>query len=115
MAVVDWNNRAVVQTTTAIGQHDSPASGEDKTALVMSIRDEPGALNALIQCFASRNIGLTRIESRPSKKKLWEYLFFVDIQGHRDHEDVAAAISEIENKPGSFIKILGSYPVSRKL
>lgn len=74
-----------------IGQHDSPASGEDKTALVMSIRDEPGALNALIQCFASRNIGLTRIESRPSKKKLWEYLFFVDIQGHRDHEDVAAA------------------------
>ncbi|MES0371081.1 MAG: prephenate dehydratase [Mariprofundaceae bacterium] len=98
-----------------IGQHDSPASGEDKTALVMSIRDEPGALNALIQCFASRNIGLTRIESRPSKKKLWEYLFFVDIQGHRDHEDVAAAISEIESKPGSFIKILGSYPVSRKL
>lgn len=98
-----------------IGQHDSPASGEDKTALVMSIRDEPGALNALIQCFASRNIGLTRIESRPSKKKLWEYLFFVDVQGHRDHEDVAAAISEIESKPGSFIKILGSYPVSRKL
>ncbi|MDX8403230.1 MAG: prephenate dehydratase [Mariprofundaceae bacterium] len=98
-----------------IGQHDSPASGEDKTALVMSIRDEPGALNTLIQCFASRNIGLTRIESRPSKKKLWEYLFFVDVQGHRDHEDVAAAISEIENKSGSFIKILGSYPVSRKL
>ncbi len=98
-----------------IGQHDSPASGEDKTALVMSIKDEPGALNSLIQSFASRNIGLTRIESRPSKKRLWEYLFFVDIQGHRDDENVAAAISEIENKPGSFIKVLGSYPVSRKL
>lgn len=98
-----------------IGQHDSPASGEDKTALVMSIKDEPGALHNLIQSFSSRNIGLTRIESRPSKKKLWEYLFFVDIQGHRDNENVAAAIKEIESKPGGFIKILGSYPVSRKL
>ncbi len=98
-----------------IGQHDSPASGEDKTALVMSVKDEPGALHNLIQSFSSRNIGLTRIESRPSKKKLWEYLFFVDIQGHRDHEDVAAAIKEIGDKTGSFIKILGSYPVSRKL
>jgi chorismate mutase/prephenate dehydratase len=98
-----------------IGQHDSTASGEDKTALVMSIKDEPGALNSLIHCFASRGIGLTRIESRPSKKKLWEYLFFVDIQGHRDDEPVAAAIAEVENKAGSFIKVLGSYPVSRKL
>lgn len=98
-----------------IGQHDSPPSGEDKTALVMSIKDEPGALQELIQAFSSRNIGLTRIESRPSKKKLWEYLFFVDIQGHRDSETVAAAIKEIESKPGGFIKILGSYPVSRKL
>jgi len=98
-----------------IGQHDSPESGEDKTALVMSIKDEPGALHNLIQAFASRGIGLTRIESRPSKKKLWEYLFFVDIQGHRDNPDVAAAIREIENKPGGFIKVLGSYPVSRKL
>ena len=98
-----------------IGQHDSPASGEDKTALVMSIKDEPGALQELIQAFSSRNIGLTRIESRPSKKKLWEYLFFVDIQGHRDSENVEAAIKEIESKPGGFIKILGSYPVSRKL
>ena len=98
-----------------IGQHDSPASGEDKTALVMSIKDEPGALQELIQAFSSRHIGLTRIESRPSKKKLWEYLFFVDIQGHRDSENVAAAIKEIDSKPGGFIKILGSYPVSRKL
>jgi len=98
-----------------IGQHDSPVSGEDKTALVMSIKDEPGALNNLINCFASRGIGLTRIESRPSKKRLWEYLFFVDVQGHRDDGPVAAAIAEIEKKTGSFIKVLGSYPVSRKL
>ncbi len=98
-----------------IGQHDSPVSGEDKTSLVMSIRDEPGALHKLIASFAGRNIGLTRIESRPSKKKLWEYVFFADVQGHRDDVAVAEAIDEIQSKPGGFIKVLGSYPVSKPL
>ncbi len=98
-----------------IGQHDSPASGEDKTSLVMSIKDEPGALHTLITSFADRGIGLTRIESRPSKKKLWEYVFFADVQGHRDDAGVAEAIAEIQSKPGGFIKVLGSYPVSRPL
>jgi chorismate mutase/prephenate dehydratase len=97
-----------------IGQHDSPASGEDKTSLVMSIKDEPGVLNQLLAAFAERNIGLTRIESRPSKKKLWEYVFFVDVQGHRDDEAVTAAITDIE-KTGAFVKVLGSYPVSKPL
>jgi len=98
-----------------IGQHDSPASGQDKTALVMSIKDEPGALHHLIEPFARRGIGLTRIESRPSKKKLWEYVFFADVQGHRDDEKVAEVIAEIQAKPGGFIKVLGSYPVSKPL
>ena len=98
-----------------IGQHDSPASGEDKTSLVMSIKDEPGALHTLIASFAERDIGLTRIESRPSKKKLWEYVFFADAQGHRDDANVAGAIAEIQSKPGGFIKVLGSYPVSKPL
>jgi len=98
-----------------IGQHDSPASGEDKTSLVMSIKDEPGALHTLITSFADRGIGLTRIESRPSKKKLWEYVFFADVQGHRDDAGVAEAIAEIQSKPGGFIKVLGSYPVSKPL
>jgi len=98
-----------------IGQHDSPASGEDKTSLVMSIKDEPGALHKLITSFADRGIGLTRIESRPSKKKLWEYVFFADVQGHRDDAGVAESIAEIQSKPGGFIKVLGSYPVSKPL
>jgi len=98
-----------------IGQHDSPASGEDKTSLVMSIKDEPGALHKLISSFAGRGIGLTRIESRPSKKKLWEYVFFADVQGHRDDASVADAIADIQSKPGGFIKVLGSYPVSKPL
>jgi len=98
-----------------IGQHDSPASGEDKTSLVMSIKDEPGALHKLITSFAERDIGLTRIESRPSKKQLWQYVFFADIQGHRDDAEVANAIVEIQSQVGGFIKVLGSYPVSRAL
>ena len=125
-AVVDQSGLQLIQrniedfhdNTTrflVIGQHDSPPSGEDKTSLVMSIKDEPGALHNLIAAFAERGIGLSRIESRPSKKKLWEYVFFVDVAGHRDDAAVAAAIAEIQGKPGGFIKILGSYPVSKPL
>ncbi len=98
-----------------IGRHDSPPSGRDKTALVMSARDRPGALHDLLTPFQRRGIGLTRIESRPSRKKLWEYVFFVDIQGHRQDEDVAAALEEIQALPDSFLKILGSYPVAERL
>ena len=98
-----------------IGKHDSPPSGEDRTALVMSIRDEPGALHTLIRPLAERGIGLTRIESRPSKKKLWEYVFFIDLIGHRDDPAVAEALAEIRAISGTWLKVLGSYPVSRTL
>ena len=98
-----------------IGQHDSPPSGEDKTALVISTKDEPGALHNLIQSFANRGIGLTRVESRPSRKKAWEYVFFIDILGHRDDVMVKAAIDEIQSSDGVTLKVLGSCPVSRKL
>ena len=98
-----------------IGQHDSPPSGEDKTALVISTKDEPGALHNLIQSFAKRDIGLTRVESRPSRKKAWEYVFFIDILGHRDDEAVKEALVEIEAGDGVMLKVLGSCPVSRKL
>ncbi|MDQ6977760.1 MAG: prephenate dehydratase [Ghiorsea sp.] len=98
-----------------IGQHDSPPSGEDKTALVISTKDEPGALHKLIQSFASRDIGLTRIESRPSRKKAWEYVFFIDVLGHRDDVNVKAALEEIQVQDGVMLKVLGSCPISRKL
>lgn len=97
-----------------IGQHDSPPSGEDKTGLVIAMKDVPGALYGLIKPFAERDMGLTRIESRPSKKKLWEYIFFVDVQGHRDDQNMSDAIAEVEAL-GALVKVLGSYPVSRKL
>ncbi|MDQ7012150.1 MAG: prephenate dehydratase [Mariprofundaceae bacterium] len=98
-----------------IGAHDSPPSGEDKTALILSIKDEPGALHALLGPFSKRGIGLSRIASRPSKKKLWEYVFFVDLEGHRTDANVQAALDEVLAMPGGYVKVLGSYPVSRPL
>lgn len=98
-----------------IGQHDSPPSGEDKTALVMSTTDRPGALHDLLEPFHKRHIGLTRIESRPSRRKLWEYVFFADLQGHRTDEAIASALDDIRSLPDSFVKVLGSYPVAERL
>ncbi|MDQ6951722.1 MAG: prephenate dehydratase [Mariprofundales bacterium] len=98
-----------------IGGHDSPPSGEDKTALMLSVRDEPGALYSLIRPFAKRDIGLTRIESRPSRKQLWQYVFFMDIVGHRSDAAVVDALAEIEAMPSALVRVLGSYPVSRPL
>ena len=98
-----------------IGQHDSPPSGKDKTALVMSTTDRPGALHDLLEPFHRRGIGLTRIESRPSRKHLWEYVFFIDLQGHREDAEVAAALADIRKTPDDFLKILGSFPVAERL
>lgn len=98
-----------------IGKHDSPPSGNDKTALILSIKDRPGALHELLAPFAKRRIGLSRIESRPSKKKLWEYVFFVDAQGHRTDANLAAALDEVRALPAAYLKVLGSYPVSIRL
>ncbi|HKJ84142.1 MAG TPA: prephenate dehydratase [Mariprofundaceae bacterium] len=97
-----------------IGQHDSPPSGKDKTALVMSTKDRPGALHDLLAPFHKRGIGLTRIESRPSKKRLWEYVFFLDLLGHREEPDVAAALEDVRALPDSFVKVLGSFPVASR-
>ncbi|MDX8391609.1 MAG: prephenate dehydratase [Mariprofundaceae bacterium] len=98
-----------------IGQHDSPASGRDKTAVVMSTSDRPGALHDLLEPFHRRNIGLTRIESRPSRKNLWEYVFFADLEGHREDSDVAAALADVCAMPDGFVKVLGSFPVAERL
>jgi len=98
-----------------IGQHDSPPSGKDKTALVMSTTDRPGALHDLLEPFHRRGIGLSRIESRPSRKHLWEYVFFIDLHGHREDAGVAAALNDIRKTPDDFLKILGSFPVAERL
>lgn len=83
--------------------------GRDKTSLVISLKDEPGALEKTLRPFGSRGINLSKIESRPSRKKAWDYLFFIDFIGHYEDELVQSALAELEGHC-SFVKWLGSYP-----
>ncbi|MCF6281423.1 MAG: prephenate dehydratase [Candidatus Polarisedimenticolaceae bacterium] len=92
-----------------IGKNDVGPSGHDKTSLLLSSKNESGGLHALLAPLAINGISMTRIESRPSRQGIWEYVFFIDINGHRDDEKVAAALSDLDNK-ASLFKVLGSYP-----
>jgi len=95
-----------------VAQNDSPASGKDKTSIVFSIKDKVGALYDFLAAFKKNGINLTKIESRPSKKKPWDYYFFVDFCGHRSSAAVQKVLKELE-KGCVFVKILGSYPKER--
>lgn len=92
-----------------IGQHDAGRSGVDKTSVVMGAANRPGAMYELLEPLSKYGVSMSRLESRPSRAALWEYLFFVDIEGHREDDAVAAALSELAGK-AAFLKILGSYP-----
>jgi chorismate mutase / prephenate dehydratase len=92
-----------------IGPHSSGVSGADKTSILFSVQDTPGILHEMLGAFRKRNINLSKIESRPSKKGLWKYYFFIDMEGHSTTPKVKEALKEIEKK-ASFVKMLGSYP-----
>jgi prephenate dehydratase len=86
------------------------ATGRDKTSLVIYLdRDRPGALFSILEEFAKHNINLTRIESRPSRKGLGDYYFYIDLEGHVDDNIVEQAISAIKEK-AAMVRVLGSYP-----
>ena len=93
-----------------LGRHIPPPTGNDKTSIVFSIvEDKPGGLYEILGLFANNDINLTKIESRPSKEKLGNYLFFVDLEGHRADELIRYILNIIRSKVG-YIKVLGSYP-----
>jgi chorismate mutase / prephenate dehydratase len=92
-----------------IGGQTPRPSGADKTSIVLSVKDEVGVLHRMLDPFAKNGINLTKIESRPLKQKPWEYLFFLDLEGHIDDARIQRAIKKLE-KSCLFIKILGSYP-----
>jgi chorismate mutase/prephenate dehydratase len=94
-----------------IAQHDAAQSGRDKTSLVMSTRNVPGAMHELLTPLAVNQVSMTRLESRPSRTGLWEYVFYVDIEGHQRDAAVARALAELKQK-ASFLKVLGSYPAA---
>lgn len=93
-----------------IGEEDSAPSGHDRTSILFSIKDKVGALYNMLKPFYDQKINLTKIESRPSKKKAWDYLFFVDFEGHREDAKVKKALVMLDGMC-KYLKILGSYPV----
>ena len=92
-----------------IGREQVPPSGKDKTSLLLSASNKPGALHHLLAPFARHGISMTRIESRPSRRGVWEYVFFVDIEGHAADARVAQALDELRAE-AAMLKVLGSYP-----
>ena len=92
-----------------IGKKVADRSGDDKTSLMFSVKDEVGILYRMLEPFAKRGINLSKIESRPFKKKAWEYIFYLDLIGHISDEAVAAAVQELK-ECCQFVKLLGSYP-----
>lgn len=94
-----------------LSEHDAAPSGRDKTSLILSTRNIPGAMHDLLTPLAENKVSMTRLESRPSRTGLWEYVFYVDIEGHQQDANVARALGELERR-ASFLKNLGSYPAA---
>lgn len=94
-----------------LSKHAVAQSGQDKTSLLVATKNVPGAMLAILEPLALHNVSMTKLESRPSKVGLWEYIFFVDIEGHVLDAKVADAIEAIKQN-ASFVKVLGSYPVA---
>ncbi|OHD63432.1 MAG: hypothetical protein A2176_01955 [Spirochaetes bacterium RBG_13_51_14] len=93
-----------------IGSRSGGPTGNDKTSIVCAVKDKPGALLGILRPFSDAGINMTRIESRPDKKKMWEYIFFIDFLGHMNDDIVNKALNKIKSET-IFLKILGSYPV----
>ena len=92
-----------------IGEKACPATGDDRTSLLFSIKDQPGSLVKALQAFEDCAINMSKIESRPSKQQDWEYYFYVDLAGHSDDDAIKAAIDKL-SQHCSMVKVLGSYP-----
>jgi len=92
-----------------IGKRVTPASGDDKTSLLISTQNRAGALLGILEPFAKHKISMNRIESRPSRRGAWNYVFFVDIDGHQDDENVRLALKSL-SEAATMVNILGSFP-----
>jgi chorismate mutase/prephenate dehydratase len=103
------DNAANATRFLVLGRQCSPPTSHDRTSLMISVTDKVGALHSALAAFRRYRINMTRIESRPSKRKAWEYFFFIDCDGHVHDRKVANAIGHLEEHC-NFIKVLGSYP-----
>jgi chorismate mutase/prephenate dehydratase len=103
------DNAANATRFLVLGRQCSPPTGQDRTSVMISITDKVGALYGALAAFRRYRINMTKIESRPSKRKAWEYFFFIDCDGHVQDRKVAKAIEHLEQEC-SYVKVLGSYP-----
>jgi chorismate mutase/prephenate dehydratase len=94
-----------------LGNQAVPRSGKDETSLVMSAPNRPGAVHALLEPLAQHGVSMSRFESRPARTGLWEYVFFIDLEGHATDPPVAAALAQLRSI-APFMKLLGSYPAA---
>ena len=96
-----------------LGRTEPAATGRDRTSLVMSVENKPGAVHGLLSPIAANGVSMSRIESRPARARSarLEYVFFIDVEGHQSDPGVAAAIAELKQR-APFFKVLGSYPVA---
>ncbi|MFC1495348.1 prephenate dehydratase [Thermodesulfobacteriota bacterium] len=108
------DNRDNVTRFLVIGNKLTKPTGSDKTSILFLLKHEPGALYKCLSVLAERKVNMTRIESRPVKTKSWEYLFFVDLEGHKDEVNIREALQKMEAYC-VFMKILGSYPCSTEV
>ncbi len=116
LRVIARNIQDSAQNTTrflVIGHTPAGRTGSDKTTALFAVRDEVGALNQALNVFARNRINISKIESRPLRSRPWEYLFFVDLEGHREDPGLKRALSALERK-ALFSKVLGSYPEGRQ-
>ena len=95
-----------------LSKQDSPPTGNDKTSIVFSVKHKPGSLYEFLCKLANRNINLTKIESRPTRRKPWEYNFYLDFEGHREDGIAKEVLADLE-RDAIFIKVLGSYPKAK--
>jgi len=97
-----------------VGREQAKPTGRDKTSLLLVTRDEPGILYRVLGAFAQRGLNMSKIESRPSRRRPWEYVFFVDIDGHESDQPLAAALADVQPSCET-LKVLGSYPRAEPL
>lgn len=94
-----------------VGRHSMSPTGHDKTSILLSIRDEVGALHRIVEPIATARVNLTKIESRPTRRRPWEYVFFVDFEGHQGDPTVQRVLAALRERC-LFLKVLGSYPAA---
>jgi chorismate mutase/prephenate dehydratase len=105
------DNRANATRFLVIGRRPAGPTGRDKTSILFGMPNTPGALHAILDPLARRGINLSRIESRPARQRPWDYVMFVDFEGHRDTPAVEGALADVRART-LFLKVLGSYPAA---